>query len=324
MKNRKSLLPLVAFSLILIAASPAAYASTLKVTLNPTTKVADIASTSTTDFILTYPSNSTLSHFLQNYTSSVSWNGSFNGTSEGAGVLQGSLEEEDHDVKVMSMNVSYSLSAKGNATALVVHKVTDISAVVQGVFKVENGTVVADLDWKAFSVQGALNLDLGDHVVDVNLVGSSFDTQLSDHPIVATAVFGLFGGYDLWHRPTLNFSALNSPLSTWTKYYDSVTNTTTYSKTISGNSSLNISADFNGQKYTLTMRSDPSAEVGIQGYAVANGNSLVIQPTPIILNPLVWVAGGVAAVAASVGGVYLLRRHRAPAMSSPSIPSGNK
>jgi hypothetical protein len=325
MKNHGRLVPFVAILLLLIAASPAAYASTLKVTLNPNTRVADITSVSTTTLILTYPSNSTLSHYLRNYSSSVSWKGTFNGSSQGANELQGSLEAEDQDVQVKSMNVSYTLKATGSDTSLVVNKETDISAIVSGVFKVENGTVVADLGWKAFEVSGQLTLNLEDHNVDVNYVGSSMDTQLSDHPFVATAIFGMFGSDELWHRPTLDFSALNSPLSTWTRNYDSVTNTTTYSKTINGQSSLNASADFNGQKYTLSVKSDPSADVAIQGYAVANGNSLVIQPTPMLLTPAVWVAGAVVAVAAVGGAVYLLRRSRAQVQGkAPEIPTSNK
>jgi hypothetical protein len=325
MKNRGRILPLAAIALLLMAATPAAYASTLKVDLNPTTRVADVTSMSTTTLILTYPSNSTISQYLRNYTSSVSWSGTFAGSSQGAAELQGSLEAEDHDVRVQSMNVSYSLTSKGNTTALVVNKETDISAVVQGVFKVENGSVVADLGWKAFEVPGQMTLTFQTHTVDVNYVGSSMEAQLSGHPIVAAAIVGLFGGDDLWHRPTLNFSALNSPLSTWTRNYDSVTNTTTYSKTINGEETLNASADFNGQKYTLSMRSDPSAQVAIQGYATAEGDALMVQPTPLFLTPTFWVAGAAVAIAVVGAAAYLIRRSRSSVSSkAPEIPSASK
>src|SRR5712692_3478376 len=170
MESKQRLLPIVAFTLFLIAATPAVYASTLKVSLNLTNKTADITSSSSTTLTLTYPSNSSMSHYLRNYSSSASWKGSFSGTSEGALILQGGLEEEDHDVRIQSMNVSYSLKATGNATAFVLIKETIISAVVTGVFKVVNGTVTADLDWKAYHISGEMPLKLEDHTIEVNHV----------------------------------------------------------------------------------------------------------------------------------------------------------
>jgi hypothetical protein len=305
-------------ALFLIAATPAVYASTLKVNLNPTNQTATLTSSSTTILILTYPSNSSLSHYLRNYSTSVTWKGSFSGNSEGAAVLQSGLEEEDHDVRIRSMNVSYSLKATGNETALVVNKATDITAVVNGVFKVHNGTVTADLDWKAYHIPGDMVLKLEDHTVEVNKVGSTFVAELGDHSNIAAGIAYMFGGGELWHRSTLDFSSLNSPLSTWARNYDSITNTTTYSKTISGESSLNVSADFNGQRYTLTMKSDPSADVSTLGYAIASGNYLVIEHTPLILTPMVWVAAGVAVIAAIGAAVYMLKRARL--LAQPSIP----
>lgn len=320
MKNNRKLVPFVALALFLVAVSPAAYASTLKITLDPDNHTALINSTSVTDLVLTYPANSTLSQNLRNYSSSVTLTGTFHGDSDGAIALQSSLEHEDGDIHVQSMNVTYILHAQGNATAFVVHKETDISALVTGVFKVENGTVVANLHWKAFAVPGQMVLNLEDKDVEVNQVGSAFSMQLSGHPFVLNALFGMFGSDGLWHKATLDFSALNSPISTWTRNYDSVTNTTTYSKTISGQSSLNASASFNGQTYTLSITSDPSSQVAIHGYAVASGDSLVIQPTPLEANPIVWVAAGVGVLAAIGGAVYLLRRSRVRA-PAPSIPS---
>ena len=318
MENKRRLLPFVAMALFLIAATPAVYASTLKVSLNPTSQTATLTSSSTTILILTYPSDSSLSHYLRNYSTSVTWKGSFSGSSEGAAVLQSGLEAEDHEVYIQSMNVSYSLKATGNATSLVVNKATDITALVGGVYKVQNGTLTADLDWKAYHIPGDMVLKLEDHTVEVNKVGSTFGAELGSQPNIAAGIAYMFGGGELWHRSTLDFSTLNSPLSTWSRNYDSITNTTTYSKTISGESSLNVSADFNGQRYTLTVKSDPTADVSTAGYAIASGNSLVIQHTPLILTPMVWVAAGVAVLAAIGAAAYMLKRARLH--SQPSIP----
>ncbi len=317
----KRVLPLVALALFLFIATPSVYASTLKVTLNPSTKVAVVNSSSTTDLVLTYPAGSALSHYLGNVSSSITKSGTFNSSSDGVATFGGSLEEHDHDVRVQSMNVTYSLTAKGNSTTFVLHKQTAIDAQVLGAFAVVNGTVKVDMAWKAFAIPGDLTLGLGGTEVDINLVGSAFHFQLGDQPLALAAVSAIFGGDDLWHTPTLDFSSLNTPLSNWTKSYDPLTNTTTYSKTATDQSNLNASASFNGQKYTLAMKSDPSAQVAVQGYAVASGDTLVIQQAPVAMNPVVWLAAGAVVILSAGAILYIRRTRRAPAMpDTPSIP----
>jgi hypothetical protein len=316
----KRLLPITALAILLLSSAPAAFASTLTINLNPSTQVAEVTSVSTTDIVLTYPVGSHTSSDLNGVNSTVSLSGSFSHGSNGTDELQSSFNEEDQHVAVQNMSVSINYSAKGNATTLVVHKETDITAWVTGVFKVTNGTVTADLRWRSFAVLGAMNLDLEDHSVDVNQVGSTMQYSLSDHPLAAEFLFSEFGGFNIWHRPTLNFSALNTPLSTWTRNYNSATNTTTFSKTISGESTMKATMDYNGQNYTLSAISDPSAAVNVVGYAVASGDSLMIQPTPTLLSPLIWAA--VAAVVAIAGAVtYMAIRSRARARVSMTLAS---
>lgn len=273
-------------------------------------------SVSMTSIVLTYPANSSLSKTLNGYNSSVSLSGSFTGNSNTVVMFQGHFDDEDSHSSVKSsvtidnMSVSYSLKARGNATALVVNKETDIRASVTGVFTIVNGTVHANLGWRSFSIPGAMTLNLENHEVDINLVGSAMTEQLGDHPIAVGQLLGMFGAYGLWHRPTLNFSSLNAPLTTWTRNYDSLTNTTTFSKTISGMSSLLVSADYNGQKYTLSVTADPSASIATEGYATATGDSLVLGSAPAYLSPVVWVAGGIVVVAAIAGVFYGMGRSR--------------
>lgn len=294
----------------------------LKVTLNPTTKVADVASSSTTDLVLTYPTGSALSRFLGNVSSSITKSGSFNSSSDGVVEFGGILGEDDHEIRVESMNVTYSLTANGNATTFVLHKQTGITAQVLGAFTVVNGTVKVDMAWKAFRVPGDMTLRLGDTDTDVNLVGSAFDLQLGGQPLALAAVSALFGGDGLWHTPTLDFSSLNSPISNWARRYDPVTNITTYSKTVTSQSNLNASASFNGQKYTLMMKSDPSAQIAVRGYAVATGDSLVVQPTSVALNPVVWLAvGGIVVV--SLGLIFNLRRRASHRTTTTSFAPGH-
>lgn len=324
--RERGLASLAVLSLILIAAAPAAYASTLTVNLNPNTKTADFNSVSTTTIILTYPENSSLSNALNGYHSSSSLSGSFSGSSDAAGMLQSRFDDEDSHVRINNMTVSVSSTAKANSTALVVEKTTNITASVTGVFTVVNGTVHANLRWKAFSVPGDWTLNLEDREVEVNLVGSAVTEQLSDHPLMATALVGMFGDFGLWRKPMLNFSSLNTPLSTWTRNYNSVTNTTTFSKTISGESNLRITADFNGQNYSLTVKSDPSASISTVGYAEASGDTLVLQGTPAYLSPIVWVAGAVLVVVLAGAAAVIYRRSRARSHAQtqsnpPSVPS---
>jgi hypothetical protein len=207
------------------------------------------------------------------------------------------------------MTVSLDYSTKGNTTALVVNKMTHITAWVSGVFSVVNHTVKADLGWRSFLVRGAMNVDLENHPVDINLVGSAMEYSLGSHQIALGFLSSSFGGGDIWSRPTLNFSALNSPLSTWTKNYNSVTNTTTFSKTISGETTFSAAVNYNGQKYSLSAVSDPSGEVAVQGYANASGDSISIVSTPAYLSLAVWEAAAAIIVAGAVS--YLALRSRA-------------
>ena len=316
----KKIIPLAVLAVFLVSISPLANASTLTVTLNPKTGLAKLDSASSTKITFTYPENSTISKYLRNVSSSTTLKGSFSGGDSGAQQLQGSFEDEDSHVSVKNMTVSVSYSAQGSATQLVVNKVTNVTAWVTGAFSVVNGSVSADLRWRAFVIRGAMELPMEGHSIDVNLVGSSMENSMANH-YAATAIFlGAFGGGSLWNRPTLNFSALNTPLSTWTKNYDSATNTTTFSKTISGQSNFSASVDYNGQKYSLSAVSDPSGVVVVQGYANAQGDSLVMAPTPSggMGTSTSYVAVGAAAVVLAALG-YVVFKARAKSKASASI-----
>ncbi len=303
-----------AIAFFLVAVSPAALASTLTVNLNPDTKTATLTSVSTTSIIFTYPSGSNLSSALNGYHNSVSLSGSFAGSGEGLMTLQHTFQEDDSNVSIHNMTVSYSETALGNATAFVIHKQTNITASVKGIFSVVNGTahiIRADLRWKAFSVPGQMMLSLGGHDVEVNQVGSAVGESFSDHPMTFGLIATLFAADGLWHRSTLNFSQLNTPLSTWTSNYDKSTNTTTFSKTISGESKFSASATFNGKTYSLTVTSDPDAKVSVLGYAQASGDTLSIGGTPPSASPLMLVGAAViGAVAIGAVAFLLLRRSR--------------
>jgi hypothetical protein len=306
-KEAKGIIPLTTVVILLISIAPMVSASTLTVNLNPKTGLAKVDSVSTTKIVFTYPAGSTTSNSLKNVSSTLSLKGSFDGSTMGARVLQGSFDDEDSHVTVNNMSVAIDYSSKGNATAFVVSKVTNVTAWVSGVFSVVNGSVKADLGWRSFVVRGAMSLPLEGRSVDVNLVGSTMSDSLASHEIAAGFLLNVFGGGSVWNRPTLNFSALNSPLSTWTKNYDASTNTTTFSKTINGQSTFTASVDYNGQKYSLSAVSDPSGVVSVQGYANASGDSLVIVPAPASMSANLVAAGGVILVLAIAASYFALR-----------------
>lgn len=305
----KTILPLVTLAVVLFAMAPVATASTLKVDLNPSTRTARVNSVSTTKIVFTYPANSLVSSYLRNVNSSRSLTGSFDGNTQGAVELQNDFDEADNHVTVSNMSISSDYTAVGSATELVVNKVTNVTAWVSGVFTVVNGSVVANLGWRSFLVRGAWNLPMDGQSYDINLVGSTMQYSLSSDNSAGIFLSGMFGEESIWNRPTLNYSALSSPLSTWTKNYDAATNTTTFSKTISGQYTFTASVNNNGQNYSLSMVSDPSGVVAVQGYANANGDSLVMAASPASM-ATTYLALGVVAVIVVVGAGYFVIKSR--------------
>lgn len=324
-KNAKSIVPIAALAILLLSISPMVAASTLTVNLNPTTGLAKVTSSSTTKIVFTYPQDSTVSEYLENVSSSINLNSTFAGDSDGAQTLQQSFNHGmgDHDsfhngnhISVQNMTVSLDYTATGGPTQLVINKVTNVTAWVTGVFSVVNGTVQANLGWRSFVVVGAWNLDMDDHTMDINMLGSTLQMSLASRATAASFLLDNFGGRSIWNQPTLNFSQLDTPLSTWTKNYDAATNTTTFSKTISGTSTLTSSLDDNGQTYSLSATSDPTGVVTVQGYANAQGDSLVMAPAPAVTAGYVEIGAVVVLLAAAMG--YLAFRSRAKKSSAPT------
>jgi hypothetical protein len=320
MKNNvKSILPITALAVVLLSLAPMVSASTLTVNLNPKTGLAKIDSMSSTKIVFTYPANSSVSSFLRNVSSSINLKGSFAGTTSGAQELQGTFDDEDAHVVVKNMTVAFGYTAEGSTTQLVIYKSTNITAWVSGVFSVVNGSVTANLGWRAFVIRGALNLPLENQNVDVNLAGSTMDESFGSHAYAAGFLQTMAWGW--WNRPTLNYSQLNTPLSTWTKNYNSATNTTTFTKTISGSTSFNASFSYGSQKYTLTATSDPTGVVSVQGYANAVGNSLVMASAPPSSSTSILAATGVVAVLALAIGYSVIRmRSKARTSTTPTLP----
>lgn len=312
MKSKaKRIAPYTAIVAIMLSLAPIAAASTLTVSLNPTSQLAQVHSVSDTKIVLTYPAGSMISKALDNLSSSKTFTNIFSGGSQGATELQGSFDDDGSHVSVRNMSVTFSDTTTGNATTLVIEKTTNITSWVTGVFEVVNGSVTANLGWRSFVVRGEMRLPFQSHTMDVNLVGSVVEDSTSVRADAASFLVGMFAGGNLWDRPTLNFSALDSPLSTWTKNYDAATNTTTFSKTISGQSNFTASADFDGKVYTLSVVSDPSGVVAVQGYANASGDSLVMSQAPASMTVDYLAIAGTVALVAAVGYAFLKSKSKA-------------
>lgn len=326
-KSAKLVTSASVLALLIIAFAPTVSASTLTVDLNPTTGAASMTSVSVTNVVLTYPVNSTLSRYLDGYADNTSYSSSFAAGSQGVTSFRNQFQDGGEPITINNMSVTASYVANANATALVIKKQTTISATVTGVFTVVNGTVTANLGWRSFRVVGALNLSFQGKVVDVNLLGDSVTTAIYGRSSGLNFVVAAFGGASFWNTPTLNFSALSVPLNNWTKNYDSVSNTTTFSKTISGNSSLSSTYTNNGQTYSLKVTSDPSAQIVTKGYAEVSpsGNSLTIAPTPTYLAPATWVEAGVVGVVGILAAALIVRsRRRAAGMGGISASAAVK
>ena len=298
---------MTALAIVLLSLAPLASASTLTVNLNPKTGLAEVQSVSTTKLVFTYPANSTISQYLKDVNTTFTLSGSFDSSASGVRALQGSFDHEDDHISVKNATVSTDYVAKGSPTELDITKSTNVTAWVSGAFRVVNGTVVVDLGWRAFVVRGPMDFDMHNQEVDVNLVGSTMQDSMANHAFAAGFIFNAFGAA-FWNRPTLNFSALNTPLSSWTKNYNSATNTTTFSKTIAGQSTFTASADLNGQKYSFSMTSDPSGVVTVQGYANPSGDSLILASAPASsASGLVAIGAAIVVLVGLIGYVAIKR-----------------
>ena len=178
------------------------------------------------------------------------------------------------------MSASLSTKAVGNSTTLVVTRETNITAWVTGVFNTTNGKVMANLEWKAFVIRGSFEVPLDGHNFDLNMLGSAVLLPLGDNGIASSFLTNSFGRENIWSRPTIDYSSLNSPLTNWTKVYNPSTNITTFSKNVNTQANYSSTVSFGGQKYALSMSYDPSSTVSVVGYASPSGNSLTIESSP--------------------------------------------
>ncbi len=265
---------------ILLLGIPTVSASTVNITLNPTTHVAQVVGVSSTKIVFTYPANSLISNGLNGYNYSTSVSGYLPRTASSTDDFENVLRNYTSTISVQNISASLETNAIANSTALVITRNTNLTAWVTGIYNDTNGQLMANLEWKAFTIRGSFIVPMGGHNIDLNMMGSGTMESLGGNSIASAFLSHSFGGDNIWSRSTIDFAALNTPLTNWTRHYDASTNTTTFSKSVNSVANYSASVSVNGQAYSISMVSDPSSTVKVLGYATASGNSVIISTPP--------------------------------------------
>ncbi|MEM3655616.1 MAG: hypothetical protein QW453_05415 [Thermoprotei archaeon] len=261
--------------------TPLVGASTLQVIVGSSLKTAEIVATSNTNMVFTYPSTSLISRGLNGFNYSVNLSAvNVPPESEAFRAFQYQLRQGFRNITLLNMSVGVDIVAHANASSLVVSKTVVIQAWVTGIFnKTTSNRVVGNFGWKNFEVKGNLDVDFDGRILDINTVGSAMLFPFGNMGFAGFMLHS-FGGRPVWSASTINFSALNTPLSEWARSYNPSTNTTTFSKTVSSTFLYREEAIINGENYTLSVSYDPSSIVVLPGYAVANGNTVMVEQSP--------------------------------------------
>lgn len=256
-------------------------ASTLKVVVGPSLNVAEIVATSNTTLVFTYPPDSKISGFLNGFNYSLSLSAvNVPPDSEAFLAFQHELRRGFENITLINMSVGLSVSAHANATALVVVKNVVVDAWATGIFNKTRSHVEGNFGWKSFVVKGDLDVDFEGRVIEVNTVGSAMILPFGEDSWLAGFLLHVFGGGPLWSSSTINFSAFNTPLSEWARSYNPATNTTTFTKSVGSNLLFREELSVNGQNYSVSLIYDPSSTISIPGYAVARGDTVIVEAAP--------------------------------------------
>jgi hypothetical protein len=306
-------LVLLGLALLLLAFSTTyVNGSALSITLQPNRRQALMTASTLTQLVFSYPADSPLSPLLSGYNNTLSWAAEAPHNNEATVAFQNYLSSEYGNVTVENMSVEFRLSATANSTTLILTKHVEINAWISGVFNQTNSGLSINLAWKSFVIPGKLDVDLNNQVVDVNRVGSTLTLPFSDQSVITSAMLTMFGRQRVWEASTINFSTLSAPLSQWHRTYNANSNTTIFTR--SSNALFNATASFGqaNENYKLSVSYDPSSTILVPGYALANGNSVVITRSPSETFAEPEVAGGAVALVTiiAVSAVLFLRKIR--------------
>lgn len=285
-------------------------ASTLQVVVGPSLNTAQIIATSQATLVFTYPAGSAVSKALSGFNYSVTLSAlNVPRDSDAFVAFQHQLRRGFENITLINMSVYLNEYAQANTTSLVVVKNVVIKAWATGVFNKTRSHVEGNFGWKSFVVKGNLDVDFEGHTVDINTVGSAILLPLGGKGVLASFLLGSFGDRPLWSSSTINFSVFNTPLSQWKRSYNAATNTTTFSKSVSSTLLFREQVSVNGQNYSVSLSYDPASTISVPGYAVAKGDTVIVQPAPPgVLQRNTVIAVSVAVIAIVVAASLLLRR----------------
>ncbi|MEM4057216.1 MAG: hypothetical protein QXZ12_00600 [Thermoplasmata archaeon] len=290
----KKTISLIVMALVLTSISvPLVSASSLTVHVYPAKNQAEINAVSDTKIIFTYPNQSYISDLLNDTNYSYTMTVNITHGNSSIAFFEGFLRSHYTNISVENMSVAMNVKAVANTTTLIITKNMNINIWISGIFnKTKNGTTIANMSWRDFSVNGKFDVNYNGNTWDINEAGGMMNNVMGE----GWNTFNqMFDDTHFLARSTINYSALNAPLKDWNKNYDATTNSTSFTYVYNKTISFNSSVDFNGAKYTLNMSYDPSATIVVPGYATASGNNLIITPTaPATTFPYLLV--GIAAI----------------------------
>ncbi len=289
----------------------AANAATVTVTAYPAQNVSNLVINDTVNVIFTYPANSFVSRQLNGSSYSLQLSATNIPRDSGAfqsfqNALQQGDQQGNSSVTLLNMSITESKSLMANETTLVMSRSTIINAWVSGVFnKTASGRIMGNFGWKSFKVNGKFDVDFNGQSEDINFIGNSFFAPLGGKMGIMSLLMS-DQLEELSHLSTINFSAFNTPLSQWTRTYNSATGITSFTKSVPVETLFNASLSVNGNTYSIRVVSDPSYTLNIKGYAVATGNTVILTSPQI--NYAEYAAIAVIVVIAVAGAALYLRR----------------
>jgi hypothetical protein len=324
---------MIVFALVstMMLLSPiAANAATVTVTAYPAQNVSNVMINDSVYMIFTYPANSFVSNALNgsNYSyklsaSNIPYNsGSFMSFQNALQNRQGDNKQGNDDplnnspivpqnnstVTLLNMSVTESKSMVANTTTMVLSRSTIINAWVSGIFnKTSSGRIVGNFGWKSFRVDSQFDVNFNGESEDINFIGNSFFAPMGSRFGMMSFLMAAPLG-QISQIPTINFSAFNTPLSQWTRTYNSATGITTFTKSVSSQTLYNASLSVNGKTYSLRVISDPSYTLNVKGYALATGNTITVTSPPT--NYAEYAAVAVIVVVIAVAGTLIYFRRK--------------
>ncbi len=289
-------------ALLIVLPITAANASTVTVMAYPTQNVSNIVINDTVLAVIHYPNGSFVARQVQGRSYTVSYSAFASGPSKPLLELQEALRKYDPNISVINATVTMTEALSSNSTTAVFRRSSVLSVWVSGIFNRTASGVVGDFRWKAFRLDKALYFNFNGHEEDINYFGGDFMEGMG------LPFFGDLGEM-IPEVSTINFSAFNTPLSQWSRVYDASKNTTYFTKSAPTQVLYSASLTINGQTFSISITSDPSYVIGVQGYATAQGNVIVVSPAPSA--PYTdYAAAAVAAVVIVAAVAYVAYRRR--------------